>query len=240
MGLGVSTITEVAGQTAHASDINSNNASIVGANSPIFDLIRQTSGVSESGKAGGTGYVPGAGQNTGFCVNFKRTMINTPSSITLSAGFTSNVGSVAATAIDTLGFNLQMPGSSTGLVTWQGLYSTNGNCLLEVHPGKDTFHHHCDICGEYNLHIKLSALRVDTSGGEAPGESALCFECPVCESRRSEQDRKKGRGAVTESWNTALFSAEEEEGFAPEHPGRHLQVRVIRAVQQILGLPVHP
>jgi len=60
-------------------------------------------------------------------VNFKTTMTNVPSSITLTAVSSTNVTSVTAANVTRTGFQFRMTINAAAAASWSGNYTTNGN-----------------------------------------------------------------------------------------------------------------
>lgn len=89
-------------------------------------------GVQEKGfvAAGSKMDVPDADQAAGVTsvgVNFKKIMVNAPSSITTSSTATSNISTVAAADISRFGFRFQADSSGGSVYYWSGTYQTVGN-----------------------------------------------------------------------------------------------------------------
>lgn len=128
MGLNVSTTSYISQTTISSTAANSNQAAIVGAENPSFTSVLQTAGTQETGIAGGLQITPNSGVNIGFAVNFKRTMSNTPTSITLTTIATSQAQNITANQIHTTGFLLFWQGTVAGGQTeYLASYQTNGN-----------------------------------------------------------------------------------------------------------------
>ena len=60
-------------------------------------------------------------------VNFKATMANIPSSITLTSTSTSNAGTPTTVNITNTGFSFRVQPAANGVGYWRGTYKTNGN-----------------------------------------------------------------------------------------------------------------
>lgn len=90
--------------------------------------VVQSPGVAESGNCGvsaPSGALLGDVFETG--VNFKTTMTNVPTSISLTSQVSTNVNAIAAVQIKTTGFTLQLKTNAAGAAVWRGTYKTNGN-----------------------------------------------------------------------------------------------------------------
>lgn len=225
MTLNATLATLVAGQVAASATVNNNLNNLNNTTAPTFNIVNQTAGVAANGYGGATFGQAVSGHFYGVVVPFATTMLNVPSSITLTATSTSNFASLNANGIRATGFNLFFAPNTSGDMFWEGTWATVGNCILEVHDGLMTFHHHCDGCDTISRHRSIrDHLRVETYYGDIPGRSAIAHDCPEC-----------GR---TECFNTGLSS--EDERPLVSHPTRHEQAILIRAVQQALKLRIHP
>lgn len=159
------------------------------------------------------------GNTAGYGVNFKQTMTNTPTSITLTVNVQSSVSSVGTARIDSTGFDFLLLPSAAGHVYWYGSYTTSGNTLLAVDAAAQTIDHHCDGCDTVRTGIPFAALQVLADG------PAVAYSCPTCGNR-------------TESFNGAL-PASEAAGYDLSDPhARPTRVYLARALWGALGLPV--
>jgi hypothetical protein len=177
--------------------------------------VVQYAGAAELGFCGAEGDVSTAGHFVGGGVNFRSTMTNVPTSITLVTNDHSNDASHVATRIISTGFSIGVSATAAGHVFWFGTYQTNGNCINAVDLANRTFDHHCDNCLNRNLAQPFSDIVV-TNGGGVPGQSSMAFICPQC-------------GAM-EFWNTNL-GPEDEDG-----EWRGTQAKRIRAIMLLLAV----
>ncbi len=232
MPLGVTVISEVAGSTAHAADINNNNATIIGATTPTFNVVYQTAGVADSGEAGGTFYAA-SGADVGVVQPFHAVMLHVPTSISTSIQDSHQATlPVTINLISIYKFQLSWTASTTGQTFVHASYSTSGNCILEVNEEEGTFHYHCDGCDQVHPHLSLAEhlitqhLKIFQERGThaLPGNYGLCVVCPHC--------------GGTEHFNTALTGADEQERSS--HPYRHRHASKIRQAQRAKGLLLHP
>jgi hypothetical protein len=183
------------------------------------------SGNQETGKACTGGQVSGAAQNVLGCINFKTTMTNAPSSLTMNVASSNLFSSLFVGGITTSGAFLQIASSAAGYSFWQGSYTTVGNCLLAVDATARTFDHHCDVCGHVSTATPLGAIEQTLSP-----EAALSYVCPAC--------------GATECFNCALTAADEAD-TTPQGSGQYATTRgaqatLIRQLLVALGLPTAP
>ena len=188
--------------------------------------VTLVAGNQETGQAGFALYVPDHTNDYGNLVNFKTTMTNTPSSITLTQAITPvNVSIIGASAITKVGFYCYgVATASPGRMAWQGTYTTVGNCLLGVNTTAQTFDHHCDnlACGHVTAGAPFAALDVYRGDGFV----GLTYRCPACGS--------------TEAFTTTLSAADEAD-TAPQGSGayastRGAQATLIRALMTALEI----
>lgn len=226
-GLAVSGSSSLDGGTITTDGSGHLTARSLKANAPMT----LASGNQETGYCGGSWSNPTAGQNGGVGVNFKTTLTNTPTGITLTpdASGSQNIASTHVSNLATSGFNLFLIFSASGTQSfWHGTYTTQGNCLLAVDTVARTFDHHCDNpgCGHVARDVPFADLMVDSSMGAAPGALALSYACVAC-------------GAV-EGFNSGLGSAAEldmtPQGSDPAYATTYgEQARFVRALQTALG-----
>jgi hypothetical protein len=88
--------------------------------------VMLAAGTQETGKCGLQGYQT-ANSTLGVAVNFKTTMSNVPSSITLTAQASANFNSLAVSLISFEGFLMTFKSASGGTTQWVGIYTTVGN-----------------------------------------------------------------------------------------------------------------
>ncbi len=89
--------------------------------------IVQTAGAPEYGQCGLSLPSVGAGNTSSVGVNFKTVMTNVPSSISLTALQSTNVGSTSISNITAYGFVLNVVATAAGAVTYFATYKTVGN-----------------------------------------------------------------------------------------------------------------
>lgn len=161
----------------------------------------------------------------GSGINFKTTLTNTPSSLTLSSLSSSNVASgPTVPVLTTTGAHVKLTTTAAGDFFWTGTYTTVGNCLLAVDSAAGAFDHHCDICG----HITLAAPLASLDASSANALPTLSYLCPSC-------------GAV-ECFNTAMTAADEAD-ITPQGEGAYTTTRGeqasrIRQLMRLLDLTV--
>lgn len=169
----------------------------------------------------------GVGSQTyGIYYNYHVALANTPTSITLSGGVTTNAGSVAVSSITQVAFFFSWVASAGGNTEAVRNYVTVGNCLLDVDLEHGTFDHHCEICNQTRTglsileHIRIETPHADPEKRHLPGNYALMVDCPC---------------GASEAFNTGL--TEEHEQETPGNAGHHAQQsKMIRRLQKHDGL----
>lgn len=164
----------------------------VHSSSPMF----MRTGRQESGKVGVSGFSSGPSA-IGVGCNFKTTMTNTPSSVTLTADQSSGISN-GPNVLDLgiQGFHLRMLGPVSGFVEWLGGYTTVGNCIRSVDAAAKTFAHHCDGCETVREAVPFSELELSHPDPHATGAGhyGVSYHCPC---------------GTTEAFNTGLSLADE-------------------------------
>jgi hypothetical protein len=165
MGLGAALVTVSPNTTIKSSDANSNWQALNNAATPAFTSVTLNlppilaAGHQETGKVGVMFANATTSHSVGYGVNFKTVLTNTPSSITLTlTGGEANVAATHADQIDKYGFRFYVDLSANGDGSWNGQYTTVGNCLLSVDAAARTFDHHCDACRRVSLDVPFRAL----------------------------------------------------------------------------------
>lgn len=178
----------------------------------------QAHGAPISGQCGAQFQATGAGQVFMVDVTFGTTASSAPTSITLSPISATNMTGVGVSNLSTQGFTLFWTSNAAGACAWHGIYTTVGNCLLDVDAARGTFAHHCDGCDTTRHGLSLARdlvahrLGADDAGHEQVG---LTVACPAC-----------GR---VECYNPALTAADEVDAANAHRAG---QARLIRAAMR--------
>lgn len=193
-------------------------------------ILYQTAGTPEHGYLGAQFYTTLSGVQPGIVVNFKRTMVNTPTGLTLTSVVSTNVASPFLSNFDVTGCFVGWTATNPGYTTYIARYATVGNSLRAVRAD-GTCDVHCDACDalaerrvlKTDLIINDSLYqRVAQEGPAHPGSLGLCHICPECGS--------------TEHFNAGLASKDEALNI-PGWEQRAPQAVLIRQAMQQLGLP---
>lgn len=196
----------------------------------------QATGAPETGACGTSFQASAANQWGGGTCNFKTTMTNVPTSVTVPSGSTlqsNNAQNPTVSSITAVGFHLKVQSIASGLVDYVAYYKTNGNCWLDVDAAKGTFAHHCDECeaqGRVAIRRGLKLKRdlvVHQPGTEGGGVTGtLAVRCPGC-------------GSI-EHYTTTLTADDEEESRLGNWAHRANQARLLRQAMRHphVGLPV--
>ena len=198
------------------------NAGVLHASAPVT----LAAGNQETGTAGFEFTAAAASVEGAYMPNFKTVMTRTPTSVTLTVGFSSNFKGLSADSIGVYGFRFVMQSVAAGLCQWIGIYTTVGNCLLAYDATARTFDHHCDHCGAVQRGVALSTLAVQP--GPTPGRTGVSYVCPEC--------------GTSEHFNCALGAADEAD-TTPQGSGAYVTTRgaqatLIRQLMSALGLEV--
>ncbi len=127
MALGATVSTFVTQTVVSSSSMNTNLSNINSVENPTFTQVKQTAGTQETGYCGFQQNNDTTGGNSGIGVNFKTTMSNGPTSITLTLITHTNCTGETAGTLRPSGFFYQSGSNANGNVVSISTYTTVGN-----------------------------------------------------------------------------------------------------------------
>jgi hypothetical protein len=127
MALGATVSTYTTQTVISSSATNTNLSNINAVETPTFTTVKQTAGTQETGYCGFQQNNDATGGNSGIGVNFKTTMSNGPTSVTLTLITHTNCSGETAGTLRASGFFYQSGATANGNVVSISTYTTVGN-----------------------------------------------------------------------------------------------------------------